>query len=244
MGKKTMVYRLKKWFVIFLIFVLFFMVGKQQSYQADFWEVGKQVATEYFLKQVFYSQSVFWGFVQEMEFSVWSKEPRLVTESVWEYEDKNDIFYASEDIADKVTQENKRIMEGEKEEINFSQNPSFVPVTTKQVEIDFGKYATLESLIKEFYIIDSTTEATEELFEIEKLKSYDCAVDKSVEGPQILIYHTHSQEAFANSEAGKEEDTIMEAGAILASYLEEYAFTIFAITLLLILSTWLALSSS
>ena len=42
----------------------------------------------------------------------------------------------------------------------------------------------------------------------------------------VLIYHTHSQEAFVNSEPGKEEDTIVGAGETLAEYLKKYGFSV------------------
>ena len=39
--------------------------------------------------------------------------------------------------------------------------------------------------------------------------------------PQILIYHTHSQETFVDSREGKEEDTIVGVGNYLTDLLEE-----------------------
>lgn len=47
------------------------------------------------------------------------------------------------------------------------------------------------------------------------------------EGPQILIYHTHSQEGFADSVEGDASTTIVGAGAYLAKLLEEeYGFEV------------------
>ncbi len=39
--------------------------------------------------------------------------------------------------------------------------------------------------------------------------------------PQILIYHSHSQETFSDSREGEEEDTIVGVGNYLTSLLSE-----------------------
>ena len=43
----------------------------------------------------------------------------------------------------------------------------------------------------------------------------------TVDGPQILIYHTHSQEGFADSVPGDPSTTIVGAGEYLAELLRE-----------------------
>lgn len=42
-----------------------------------------------------------------------------------------------------------------------------------------------------------------------------------IKKPQILIYHTHSQEQFINSRDGVQEDTIVGVGSYLTKLLEE-----------------------
>lgn len=56
---------------------------------------------------------------------------------------------------------------------------------------------------------------------VEKLGSVDLGIDKESSGYQILIYHTHSQEAFLDSRPGVEEDTIVGVGDYLADILRE-----------------------
>ena len=63
-------------------------------------------------------------------------------------------------------------------------------------------------LVKAFYAIDSTTAAGTELLNTEKLLSKDMRMQGGNDEPQILIYHTHSQEAFVDSIPGDESTTI------------------------------------
>ena len=91
----------------------------------------------------------------------------------------------------------------------------------------FTQYSDMTKLIKDFYVIDASTSPDSELLDIEDLNSYDCTIDKDGDGPQILIYHSHSQEEFADSVPGDASTTIVGAGAKLARLLEEeYGFSV------------------
>jgi stage II sporulation protein P len=79
----------------------------------------------------------------------------------------------------------------------------------------------LNFLIRNFYIVDPTTKVIETLFDVKKLLSKDMTFKKKNNSPQILIYHTHSQEAYIDSRKGKESDTVVGVGTYLAKILEE-----------------------
>jgi stage II sporulation protein P len=49
-------------------------------------------------------------------------------------------------------------------------------------------------LLSHFYTVENNTEILPEELDAEKLLSMDMRIDREVDGPQILIYHTHSQE--------------------------------------------------
>ncbi|MDE7342152.1 MAG: stage II sporulation protein P [Lachnospiraceae bacterium] len=86
-------------------------------------------------------------------------------------------------------------------------------------------------LVKAFYAIDSTTTAGTELLNTEKLLSKDMRMQGGNDKPQILIYHTHSQEAFADSIPGDESTTIVGAGEKLAQLLrEKYGYNVLHLT--------------
>ena len=78
-----------------------------------------------------------------------------------------------------------------------------------------------EYLLSNFYTVDSSTSVTEELINAEKFLKKDMTIDMNEEGPKILIYHTHSQEAFKDSKKGESSETIMGMGAYLANVLNE-----------------------
>ena len=50
-----------------------------------------------------------------------------------------------------------------------------------------------------------------------RLLEEDLSLEKDGENPQILIYHTHSQETFADYGADKPEATVVETGAGLTT---------------------------
>lgn len=76
-------------------------------------------------------------------------------------------------------------------------------------------------LVRHFYIVDPSTKVTEDLFNAQKLLNMDMTIKTDNSKPQILIYHTHSQEAFADSREGVLEDTVVGIGDLLTKVLEE-----------------------
>lgn len=91
-------------------------------------------------------------------------------------------------------------------------------------EDDFSNYY---NLINQFYIVDASTRAVKSLFDGMELLQTDMTVEKNLDEPQILIYHTHSLEAFSNSKEGVEEDTIVGVGNYLTSLLtEKYGYQV------------------
>lgn len=91
----------------------------------------------------------------------------------------------------------------------------------------FSQYSDMTKLIKDFYVIDASTSPSAELLNIDALRGYDCTIDKEAPGPQILIYHSHSQEEFADSVPGDVNTTIVGAGKKLAELLEnQYGFEV------------------
>lgn len=91
----------------------------------------------------------------------------------------------------------------------------------KQMIYPIEEYREYDKLVKEFYAIDPTTMADETLLQVDALLEKDMTLQESGDGPQILIYHTHSQEGFIDSVPGEESMTVVGAGDYLAKLLEE-----------------------
>lgn len=96
----------------------------------------------------------------------------------------------------------------------------FVPHDRQQT-VDLSDLQSYETLRNRYYTVDSITNIGRELLDVEKLTQKDLTIDKGQEGPHILIYHTHSQEDFADSVAGDASTTIMGVGQHLADILEQ-----------------------
>lgn len=100
-------------------------------------------------------------------------------------------------------------------------------VETALLRTSIGNPFTLEQLkdinflIRNFYIVDEATKVTENLFDSEVLLGRDMTIKQGNDAPQILIYHTHSQEAYADSREGVMEDTVVGIGSYLADILKE-----------------------
>lgn len=97
----------------------------------------------------------------------------------------------------------------------------FEPVQVKNYSYQWEELKSYEMLIKAFYAVDSTTRAGEELLQVDRLLSRDMRVKGTADAPQILIYHTHSQEAFADSVPGDESTSIVGVGEHLATLLRD-----------------------
>ena len=96
----------------------------------------------------------------------------------------------------------------------------FVP-HARQAQVDLTALESYETLIKEFYTIDANTMAGSDQLDVKSLTAKDMTISKDGEGPQILIYHTHSQEGFADSVAGDDSTNIQGVGEHLAQILED-----------------------
>ena len=87
-----------------------------------------------------------------------------------------------------------------------------------------------EYLLSHFYTVEPTTVVTAQELDAEKLLAEDMTIDRTVDGPQILIYHTHSQEGFADSVPGDPSTTIVGAGEYLAELLRNRGYKVMHVT--------------
>lgn len=88
-------------------------------------------------------------------------------------------------------------------------------------EISIAGLRNYEDLVKQFYTIDPTTMIGSDQLDVDKLLEMDMRLQGEVEGPQILIYHTHSQEAFSDSIPGDPQTSVVGIGEELARILRE-----------------------
>ena len=96
-------------------------------------------------------------------------------------------------------------------------------VSVKQIlEERFGdlEQVTFQTFLSNYYIEDVSTKATSEVLRVTEMADYCPAIEKKEE-PQILIFHTHGSEGYADSRPGVRSDTVIGAGEVLARELRE-----------------------
>ena len=151
-----------------------------------------------------------------------TKTPQI-TESV-----KNELEVTE---APKPGQDNTRaaVTEPPAEEETATAAAQVVPVP--EIDLAPETLADYDYLMNHFFIVDSATETTAEQINAASFLAEDLTLPKEVGLPQILIYHSHSQEAFCDSREGKEEDTIVGVGDYLTELLSEtYGYQVMHVT--------------
>lgn len=128
-------------------------------------------------------------------------------------------------VEDTLTYEMLLSMQAEDEE---SESEDLAEVSQDAVEkqmssanISMEKLQDFNYLLSKFYTVDSTTTIGSDQLNIEDLMKYDMHIDKNNKGPKVLIFHTHSQETFADSVKGDANTSIVGIGKYLATKLNE-----------------------
>lgn len=128
-----------------------------------------------------------------------------------------------------------------------TEEPTEIPESTEKPEEDHKEVASVSADIKpapvldlspeiladqdylmnHFFIVDEGTTADAVQLNAASFLREDFSLKKDQNVPQILIYHSHSQEAFADSREGMEEDTILGVGDYLTKILtEQYEYQV------------------
>lgn len=100
-------------------------------------------------------------------------------------------------------------------------------------EIDLAPetLADYDYLLNNFFIVDPKTSTSAQQLNAVAFLAEDLSLEKTPDAPQILIYHSHSQETFADSREGRVEDTIVGVGDYLTQLLTEtYGYQVIHVT--------------
>jgi len=84
---------------------------------------------------------------------------------------------------------------------------------------DLDSITGLEQLARAFYSVDRRTGMTSADFNIAEFMSADLNINRSAQGPKVLVFHTHSEEMFADSNDWTEG--VMALGRELCRILQE-----------------------
>ena len=144
------------------------------------------------------------------------------------------------DIAAKVEEENLRAAQQEQEALEqerreqeaeaqaeteqAGKGQTALAVQSGQVlgtEYTAEQLADFDFLKNNFYIVESNTDISSDLLNAGTLLGMDMTMKQDASAPQILIYHTHSQEGFVDSVPGDNSTTIVGVGEYLTQILRE-----------------------
>lgn len=92
---------------------------------------------------------------------------------------------------------------------------------TQIAKISEKKLKNYAYLRSHFYTVDQTTKTDATELDAGKLLKKNMKIRKDGSKPKILIYHTHSQEAFKDSKAGDKKTSIVGMGDILTKELND-----------------------
>ena len=103
---------------------------------------------------------------------------------------------------------------------NETQEEEIVPAQSQPVlDLSIERLRDFDYLLSNFYIVDSSTMIGPEQLNADSLLSENMKIDQSSQGPKILIFHTHSQETFADSIPGDSSTSIVGIGEYLTQLL-------------------------
>lgn len=89
------------------------------------------------------------------------------------------------------------------------------------IDMSIEKLRDFDYLLSNFYTVDSSTMIGPEQLNVDDLLSRSMKIDQSTGGPKVLIFHTHSQEEFADSTPGDPNTSIVGVGDYLCKLLNE-----------------------
>lgn len=133
-------------------------------------------------------------------------------------------------VKDKIVDESKSGVE-EKKEKEEKEEQETVALPHPQIDLSQAKLADFDYVMNHFFILDSNTETNAGQISGTRFLEEDMSIKQDSSVPQILIYHTHSQETFSDSREGETEDTIVGVGNYLTDILEKnYGYKVIHVT--------------
>ena len=127
----------------------------------------------------------------------------------------------------KIADESKSGVEVKEEQ----EEQETVALPHPQIDLSQAKLADFDYVMNHFFILDSNTETNAGQISGTRFLEEDMSIKQDSSVPQILIYHTHSQETFSDSREGETEDTIVGVGNYLTELLEKnYGYKVIHVT--------------
>mgnify|MGYP006069727911 FL=1 len=123
-----------------------------------------------------------------------------------------------ENQEDAVSQENEAAQETQQQD---GQEEAAAQTVTPQFDISLERLRDFEYLLNHFFVVDPNTTIDAAGLNIDELMGHDLTMKQDSQAPQILIYHTHSQEMFADSDPKDVNTSVIGVGEHLAQILRD-----------------------
>lgn len=123
-----------------------------------------------------------------------------------------------ENQEDAVSQENEAAQEAQQQD---GQEEAAAQTLTPQFDISLERLRDFEYLLNHFFVVDPNTTIDAAGLNIDELMGHDLTMKQDSQAPQILIYHTHSQEMFADSDPKDVNTSVIGVGEHLAQILRD-----------------------
>jgi len=132
----------------------------------------------------------------------------------------------AENQAQAIEQENENAKEKqaeeEQKEAENDQKKAEEPAVAQAsplLDLSMERLANFDYLLNNFFVVDPNTTADSSQINAETFMNTDLTVKGEASAPQILIYHTHSQEEFADSVEGDTSTGVIGLGDYLTEIL-------------------------
>lgn len=143
-------------------------------------------------------------------------------------EEAADNEKAEEDnIKDNKNSESDKKESSEAKEPDNSDTVQETIADVKGTVYSIEKLSDFDFLKNTFYSVDSTTSVNSERLNARAMLEKDLTIQQDNTVPQILIYHTHSQETFSDSTPGDVSTSIVGVGSYLSELLaDKYGYNV------------------
>ena len=168
-------------------------------------------------------------------------ESSLSEEEIVALEGKDEAEVEARQMAEAASRENQDCIVAEMEQENAQAGADAAAEAAEQpeapdntavssqplVEIPREKLNDFDYLIQNFYQVDSTTTVKSDQLNVAALTGKNMKIAHDASTPQILIYHTHSLEGYADSIPGDRSTTVVGVGDYLTELLtQQYGYNV------------------
>lgn len=166
------------------------------------------------------------GYIANYEDEYWQEESMKI------YDAKSLLTTQSQEEQEMIVQiieEEETVIPAEEPVVEQEIKQTEEVILTKKQSFTKEQLCDVEFVKKHFFTEDATTKIQEQQLQYEALMEYDVSIEnkKDEAAPQILIYHTHAQEAYVDSNPNDISTTILGVGEYLSALLRtKYGFTV------------------